>query len=176
LAAFLYKMQQLSPGHYARIVKTIQLVVPNFRDFYLRPDPFQPESIALEWESTNNDYLFSAAELSDGSLRFMCIVTMLLQPDLPGLILLDEPELGLHPSAVALLAGLLQKAAVRSRVIISTQSAALVSQFQPEDIVVVEQKNNVSIFKRLDPGDVQDWLDEYTLGNLWEKNAIGGRP
>lgn len=176
LAAFLYLIQQIEPKHYQRIVKTVQRVVPNFRDFHLRPDPLNPDFIALEWESHNSDYLFSAAELSDGSLRFICIATMLLQPNPPGLILLDEPELGLHPSAIALLAGLLQKAAHRAQVIISTQSAALVSQFQPEDIVVVEQQNNVSLFRHLDPETLQQWLEEYTLGNLWEKNIIGGRP
>lgn len=176
LAAFLYLIQQVEPNHYQRIVKIVQRVVPNFRDFHLRPNPLNPDFIALEWESHSSDYLFSAAELSDGSLRFICITTMLLQPNPPGLILLDEPELGLHPSAITLLAGLLQKAAYRAQVIISTQSAALVSLFQPEDIVVVEQQNNASTFRRLQPETLKQWLEEYTLGSLWEKNIIGGRP
>jgi predicted ATPase len=176
LAAFLYLVQSVSPKHYHRIVKTVQMVVPNFRNFLLRPNPFNPETIALEWESTESDYPFTAAQLSDGSLRFICIATMLLQPYPPSVVLLDEPELGLHPSAIALLGGLLQKAAHRSQVIVSTQSANLVSHFQPEDIVVVEQKGNVSTFNRLESERLHDWLEDYSLGNLWEKNVIGGRP
>jgi predicted ATPase len=151
------------------------MVVPMFYDFNLRPDPLSPGHIRLEWLDNASDYIFGASELSDGSLRFISIATMLLQPNKPDLILLDEPELGLHPAAIQILAGLLQKASTFSQIIISTQSAGLVSAFTPEDIIVVENQDNASVFKRLNDIDLDNWLTEYSLGQLWENNVFGGR-
>ncbi|MGI9158989.1 MAG: AAA family ATPase [Saprospiraceae bacterium] len=176
LAAFLYRMREEHPKHYERIVRTIQLVVPMFRDFLLRPDPFNPDSIRLEWLDRDSDYIFGASELSDGSLRFMCITTMLLQPNRPSLILLDEPELGLHPAAIQILAGLLKKVSSLAQLIVSTQSVTLVSAFAPEDVLVVEHHDKVTTLQRLEAVSLNSWLSEYSLGELWEKNVIGGRP
>jgi len=176
LAAFLYLMREEAPKHYERIVRTIQLVIPMFRDFLLRPDPFNIDTIRLEWHDRNSDYIFGASELSDGSLRFICITTMLLQPKRPDLILLDEPELGLHPAAVQILAGLIKKVSELAQLIVSTQSVAKISAFNPEDIIVVEHHEKNTSFKRLEEAPLHAWLQEYSLGELWEKNVIGGRP
>ncbi len=176
LAAFLYRMKAENPKHYERIVRTVQLVVPMFRDFLLRPDPLNPDNIRLEWFDKDTDFIFSGSDLSDGSLRFMCIATVLLQPNRPDLILLDEPELGLHPAAIQILAGLLKKASTLSRLIVSTQSVNLVSAFLPEDIIVVEFEDRATTFRRLDAESLDNWLTEYSLGELWEKNVLGGRP
>jgi predicted ATPase len=176
LAAFLYRLKIESPKHYQRIIKNIQLIVPMFRDFNLRPNPLNPQTIQLEWFDNNSDFPFTAADLSDGSLRFICIVTMLLQPNRPDLILLDEPELGLHPMAFRILAGLLKKVANFSQIIISTQSEKLVSEFQADDIIIVEHNGENSTFTRLENEDFSNWMKEYTLGELWEQNILGGRP
>ncbi len=176
LAAFLYRMKTEHPKHYQRIVRIIQQVVPMFRDFDLRQDPLNPDTIRLEWREIDSDYIFSASDLSDGSLRFICIASMLLQPDRPELILLDEPELGLHPAAIQVLAGLLKKVSALSQLIISTQSVALVSAFTPEEVIVVEYQDKATTFRRLDAASLDSWLSEYSLGELWEKNVIGGRP
>jgi predicted ATPase len=176
LAAFLYRLKIESPKHYQRIIKNIQLIVPMFRDFNLRPNPLNPQTIQLEWFDKSSDFPFTAADLSDGSLRFICIVTMLLQPNRPDLILLDEPELGLHPMAIKILAGLLKKVANFSQIIISTQSEKLVSEFQANDIIVVEHNGENSTFNRLENEDFSNWMEEYTLGDLWEQNILGGRP
>lgn len=181
LAAFLYYLKLKSLRHYERIVSTVQLVLPFFKDFALRPNPYNEQKILLEWQDTGSDMRFNASDLSDGSLRFICLATLLLQPNLPSLILLDEPELGLHPTALALLAGLLKKASTRTQVIVSTQSVNLVNAFSPEDIIVVDRKSEPgqpghSIFRRLKSDELTTWLTEYSLGDLWEKNVIGGTP
>lgn len=176
LAAFLYLMRETQPEHYNRIVKTIHLIAPFFDDFNLRPSPFNPETIRLEWREKTSDKLFNAGALSDGTLRFMCLATLLLQPVLPETVLIDEPELGLHPFAISVLASLLRSAAGKTQVIVSTQSVPLVNQFAPEDVIVVDRIDGQSVFKRLSTEDITNWLDEYGLGDLWEKNVIGGRP
>ena len=176
LAAFLYLLHARHPDNYDRIVKTIQLAAPFFDDFILRPSPLNPQKIQLEWREEGSDAYFNAHSLSDGTLRFICLTTLLLQPSLPATILIDEPELGLHPYAITLLASMLQSAATKTQAIVSTQSVPLVNQFSPEDIIVVDREEKQSVFRRLDVQDMEHWLEEYGLGDLWEKNIIGGRP
>lgn len=176
LAAYLYLLKERATVFYDRIVKTIQLVIPFFKDFVLRPNPLNPDTIRLEWQDRFSDKVFNASSLSDGSLRFICMATLLLQPQLPKLIILDEPELGLHPTAISLLAGLLKKASHRSQVIVSTQSVNLVNEFEPENIIVVDRDQGASIFNTLEADKLEEWLNNYSLGDIWEKNVIGGMP
>ena len=176
LAAFLYRLQTTHPGIYLEIRNTIRLAAPFFDDFHLRPIPGAEDRIQLEWRQTDSDYPFRAHQLSDGTLRFICLATALLQPDPPSLMLFDEPELGLHPYALTLLASLFQQASTKRQVIVSTQSAPLISEFTPEDIVVVQRAQEQSIFQRLKSEDLSEWLNDYSLGDLWQKNIIGGRP
>ena len=176
LAAFLYLLRQTKEPYYRKIVSTIRLVAPFFDDFNLRPDPFNAERIQLEWSEVGSDSYFNANTLSDGTLRFMCLATLLLQPSLPSTILIDEPELGLHPYAITVLSSLLRSAATETQVIVSTQSVPLVNQFKPEDIVVVDRLNQQSTFRRLGENELEGWLDDYGMGDLWEKNLLGGRP
>lgn len=177
LAAFLYRLQETERSIYQRIVSTIQLVMPYFDDFVLRPSPFNPDKIRLEWRDQDYQRIHDVATLSDGTLRFICLCTLLLQPQLPHVILIDEPELGLHPYAIVLLAGLLKAAATKNaQVIVATQSVPLVNQFSHDDIVVVEYHQGQSTFKRLDLAAIEAWLDDFGIGDMWEKNIIGGRP
>ncbi|CAN1575802.1 COG4637 Predicted ATPase [Spirosomataceae bacterium] len=176
IASFLYIMKHKFPKHYERIIKTIQLVIPFFKDFVLEPNKLNEDLIRLEWQDIYSEKTFLPSQLSDGSLRFICMATLLLQPELPKVILLDEPELGLHPSAITILAGLLLKASTRSQVIVSTQSVSLVNEFDSESIIVVEKQESETVFKRLDSELLESWLDEYSLGDLWDKNIIGGKP
>jgi predicted ATPase len=176
LAAFLLRLKQKYPTHYEQIVKTIQLVAPFFSDFVHREDE---QNIQLEWfEAGNLDTPFKAHVLSDGTLRFICLATLLLQPFelMNDTILIDEPELGLHPYALAVLADLIKRAAEQKQLIISTQSVELINHFSANDIVVVDRVNGASTFKRLDEELLKDWLVDYTLGDLWKQNIIGGRP
>ena len=136
---------------------------------------FDPQETWLEWKQRGSDYPSSPYQMSDGSLRFICLATALLQPEPPSTILLDEPELGLHPHALALLAGLIQKASSRTQVIVSTQSARLIDYFTPEDIIVVEHENDESTFRRLPLDELKQWRDDYSIGELWEMNLLEGR-
>ena len=105
-----------------------------------------------------------------------CLVTALLQPDLPSTIIIDEPEIGLHPYAIDILAEVIQAVSSKTQVLISTQSPALVDCFNPKDIVVTTRKNGSSTFERLNPEELSLWLEEYSLGELWRKNIVTGGP
>ena len=176
LAAFLYWMQQKQPDHFANVQDTIRQIAPFFEEFRLAPLTLNENKIRLEWKEKGSDAYFNAASLSDGTLRFMCLATLLLQPQLPALVLLDEPELGLHPAAVTLLADLLSSAATRTQVIVATQSVTLVNQFEPDSVWAVDRQDNQSVFRHLSQADMTAWLDDYGLGELWEKNILGARP
>lgn len=165
---------QADRAAYRRIVGAIRQVAPFFRDFVLRPE--KSDHIRLRWRQADSDAVFSANQMSDGTLRFICLATLLLHPRLPSLVVLDEPELGLHPYAVVQLAGLLRQASVRSQVLIATQSVTLMNQFELDDLIVVERVDGASEFARPDRGRLAQWLEEYSVGELWEKNLIGGRP
>jgi len=174
LAAFLRSIRDT--GAYALIVRTIQRVAPFFLDFVLEPEQDNPGQIRLRWRHRGSDETFDASDLSDGTLRFICLTTLLLQPTLPRTILLDEPELGLHPHALHILAGMLRSASSKTQIIASTQSVTLANQFSWKDLIVVDRVEDASRFRRLKPEDVEQWLDDYAVGELWEKNVLGGAP
>ena len=178
LAAFLYFLKVSSRSSYDQIVKTIRLVAPFFEDFILEPLQLSPDNIKLEWRHQRSDQYFDASSLSDGTLRFLTLATLLLQPETlrPSVILVDEPELGLHPAAIEVLAALVRQASVISQVVISTQSSILLDHFQPEDVLVADRVRDATQIRRLDSVDLKRWLEDYSLGQLWEKNEIGGRP
>jgi predicted ATPase len=182
LAAFLHGMQKTKEWekYYQRIIRHIRMIIPQFGDFILKPSPLNDTKISLDWNESGSEYRFGPHQLSDGGLRFMAMATLLLQPPalIPGAILIDEPEPGLHPVAISALAGMIHSASEYSQVIIATQSPRLVDEFEANVITVVErdEKKNCSLFKKLDEEDLKEWLDRYTLSELWEKNVLGGRP
>lgn len=176
LAAFLMRLKRVYPENYQKIVSTIRLVAPFFADFVHREDA---DNVQLEWfEQGNPDTPFKAHVLSDGTLRFICLATLLLQPFrlMSDTVLIDEPELGLHPYALAILADLIKRASEQKQLIISTQSVELIEHFSANGIIVVDRVNDASTFKRLNEENLKDWLEDYSLGELWKQNIIGGRP
>lgn len=176
LAAYLYLLKEKFEDNYKTIVETIKLIAPYFEDFQLRPNPLNEELISLEWKEINSDEFFNANQLSDGTLRFICLVTVLLQPNLPDTIIIDEPELGLHPYAINVLASLIRKVSCQKQIIISTQSVPLISEFSIEDIITIDRTNKETEFNRYSYDELKEWLEEYSLGELWEKNILKGRP
>lgn len=182
LAAFLYSIKNRndSEKYYNRIVRYIKLAMPQFNDFVLIPSSRNDNYIMLNWLENDSDYLFGPHQISDGSLRFMALATLLLQPPatIPSVLVLDEPELGLHPSAISLLAGMVKTAGQHSQIILATQSTRLIDEFDPSVIVVVDRdkEEKCSNFKKLDAIRLAEWLDKYSMSELWEKNIFGGRP
>ena len=178
LAAFLYYLREAHARSYDMIRRTVRLVAPFFDDFVLEPLALNEDTIRLEWRHRGSDGYFDAAALSDGSLRFIALATLLLQPKelRPSVILLDEPELGLHPSAIAILAFLIKQASVETQIIVGTQSSLLLDNFNPEDVLVTERVDGATQFTRLEGEKLKIWLEDYSLGQLWEKNELGGRP
>jgi len=175
IAAFLYNLKQNYIDDYDKILEITRMVTPYFDDFILEPEPTKSNQIKLKWREKNNLKIFSAALISDGTIRFICLCALLLQPTPPLLIIIDEPELGLHPLAISFLAELIKKASCRTQIILSTQSVTLLNQFEPSDILVVDREQSGSQLTRLNEQELQEWLDEYSLGQLWENNYIGGR-
>lgn len=118
------------------------------------------------------EYSFNANQLSDGSIRFIALATLFLQPPefLPNIVLIDEPELGLHPQAVDLLASMIKIASKHCQIIAATQSARLLDSFDVDDIIVADNDNdNCTILRRLNREDFVHWLEDYSLSQLWEK-------
>lgn len=177
LAAFLFYLQEREPKVFKRIELTIKSIAPFFEGFDLKPNRLNNQKIQLEWrEKGFPETYFNAYHLSDGTLRFICLATLLMQPNPPQTIIIDEPELGLHPVAINKLAALVRKVSIKSQVILSTQSVNLIDQFDPEDIIVTDRQDHGSVFKRLKNEDLKIWLDEYTLGDLWGQNKFGAQP
>lgn len=178
LAAFLYLLKEKHPAEFKLIKHAVQRVTPFFDDFVLEPQRLNPGKILLEWRHKRSDQYFDAASLSDGTLRFMALATLFLQPVVhrPSVIVVDEPELGLHPMAITLLASLIRGASTKTQVIVSTQSPLLLDHFEPEEVLVADRVEGSTQITRLKGDRLEDWLKEYSLGQLWEKNELGGRP
>jgi len=175
LAPFLFRLQNTEPKYYQRIVDTIRLILPFFATFEINPEYGR---LLLRWREIGSDHVFNVSQAADGMLRVMALVALLQQPerDLPDVLILDEPELGLHPYAIEILAGLIKSVATHVQVILATQSVSLIDRFDPGDIVVTSRSGRESAFQRLGTDQFADWLKEYTLSELWEKNVLGGRP
>jgi predicted ATPase len=175
LAPFLLRLRDEAAPYYRRIVETLRLILPFFADFELVDTQ---GSVLLQWRERGSDMVFDVSQASDGMLRTMALVALLGQPedDLPEVLVLDEPELGLHPYAIEVVAGMLRAASCHAQVLVATQSTAFVDRFDLDDILVVDRPDRESVFRRFSTEEYQEWLDEYAVSELWEKNVLGGRP
>jgi predicted ATPase len=171
LAAFLYKIQQNNTIVYNRIIKVIQSIAPYFSDFYLEPNT--EGYLRLQWQDKYSSNVYGVTDLSDGTMRFIALTTLFMQPNLPQTLIIDEPELGLHPFALSKLSGMIKSVAAKgTQVIVATQSTDLLSYFEPDDVIAVDQRDGSSVFKRLKQEDLDIWLADYALGDLWKRHII----
>jgi len=175
IAPVLLRLREAEPDCYAQIVSHCRRLLPFFNDFELTPDG---EYILLQWRETGSDLILDASAASDGMLRIFALLTLLCQPEdrFPDALFIDEPELGLHPSAIELVAGLLRSISHHTQVFVATQSPGFLSLFSPSDVTVVERDPLKSSFVRQSDEDLAAWLEEYSLGEVWQMNLIGGRP
>ena len=177
IAPFLLKLKNDDESSYEEILDAVRLVIPFFDQFRLDVMKLgEAEKVRLSWQQKGSDFPMQPYHLSDGSIRFICLATALLQPNPPSTIIIDEPELGLHPAAINILAELIQAASLRTQVIVATQSPSLIDQFAIEDVVIVNREVGASTFQRLKEEDFSSWLEEYSVGELWTKNVITGGP
>lgn len=175
IAPYLLALKQSRPSAYGEILNATRLVIPFLDDFILQPNG--NEMLRLDWRQKGlADYPLRPSQLSDGAMRFICLATALLQPEPPSMIVIDEPELGLHPQAIAVLAELLTAATGRAQVVVATQSAALINHFSIGDIILVNREGGRSTFTRPKAADFSEWLKDYSVGELWAKNVLAGGP
>ena len=175
LAAFLLALRAHHGESYQLLRQTVQRVMPHFDDFDLRKrDGKNEELVRLTWRQKGSDYIFQPGHLSDGTLRFICLATALLQPNPPATAVFDEPELGLHPEALVILAGLFRSASARMQIIVATQSPVLLNEFEVADVITVDNVQGATQFNRLDKEALRQWLEDYTLGDLWQKGTLRG--
>lgn len=177
IAAFLLKLKEEHSSHFQRIRETVQLIAPFFDDFLLEPEKKgENELVRLEWRQKGSTFPFQPWQLSDGSIRFICLATALLQSAPPSTIVIDEPELGLHPVALEALSALIHEASQRTQLIVSTQSAQLLDHFDADQVIVVERDNGASTFRRLNAADLEQWIADFSVGDLVRKNIIETGP
>lgn len=175
IASVLFRLKMHEPFYYRRIIKHIQLVLPMFKDFELEPEYGY---LVLKWREKDTDEIFDASQASDGFLHIVALTSLLLQPpkDLPDILIIDTPEFGLHPLAVNIVGSLIAIAALKIQIIVAIQSSVMIDSFEVNNIVVVERRDRTSTFRRLDPLELDEWLEDHALSTLWEKNVLGGRP
>ncbi|MCG8388857.1 MAG: AAA family ATPase [Cytophagales bacterium] len=175
LGSFLHRIIKEDEEYYLRIVKYVRAVLPFFDDFELYPEGY---NVMLRWKEKGTIKVFNAGQASDGMLRTIALIAMLAQnpEDLPAVLFLDEPELGLHPAAIDVVAGLIKAASNHCQIFIATQSVSMVNNFAPDDLVVIERKGRDSQYHRYTSEQLSAYMDEFSTGDLWEHNIIGGKP
>jgi len=184
LAPYLYALSRGESASYrsawARITGLVRRVAPfiaQLEPTLVAPDAPDRSYVRLDWLDELGDR-YGVHQLSDGTLRAIALITALAQPveNLPSFIAIDEPELGLHPSALALICGLVKSVSAHAQIVLATQSPALLDEFEPKDVVVVERRDGATTMTPLPLDKLSAWLEEYSLSEIWDKNVFGGRP
>lgn len=175
LSSVLHDLRMNEPAIYQKIIMVIRQIIPFFDDFVLTD---QYGKTYLKWRELDSPMTFVATQASDGMLRAMALVALLCLPAnrLPAVMFLDEPELGLHPSAVKTICDLIVGASEHCQIFIATQDADMLNEFEPEDVVVVSREGRESAFRSLADEDLSAWAGAYSLSDLWHRNIIGGKP
>ena len=173
LYAFLYTLRADHPDRYERLQDILRVAFPGFRQAEF---PLVASGQAtMAWYDVFSKPLYPP-QLSEGTLRFIWLAALLLSPNPPGITLIDEPEVSLHPELLRLLAGLLQEASMRTQLIVATHADRLIRWLKPDEVLIADKSEGASTLTRADTLDLKQWLEEYTLDELWLMGEIGGRP
>ena len=171
IAGFIKRMKEVNPQRYKVLTYTIRSIAPYFLDFTF--ETIGEGENVLYWHTRYSDQTFMFTDFSDGTQRFVALCCVFLQEDLPGTIILDEPELGLHPTAIAKLVGLMRSAVGRgTQIVAATQSSEMIDYFAPEEVVTTDLQKGATVFQRLDRKELSEWLKTYSLGDLWSQSII----
>ena len=175
LAAVLHFLEQNDVRRYESICRYVSRVLPVFDRFALEE---RHDRVILRWKVKSSNKTYGAHLASDGSLRLFALVTLLNLPLdlLPRVILLDEPELGLHPAAISLVGGMIRSLASQRQIIVATQSSLLVDVFELDQLFVLDLDGDATTVQRMKSDDYHEWLGECSTGQLWEDNLLGGYP
>jgi predicted ATPase len=178
LAPYLYELKENHYGDYVRIIKRLRIIAPFFNDFYLVPNEDTPGTISLKWLESGQDIPLSPNSLSDGMLRFACVLAIFRYPKerRPDIILIDEPDLSLHPKALELLYHIINVVSEYRQIVISTQSEGMINKFKADDIIIADRTGGKTAFHRIDADELEEWLENKTITELWANSIIGGQP
>lgn len=159
------------PGVKPRLLDALHTLYEGIEDFDVRIEGGTVQVFFKEGR-----FIVPATRLSDGTLRYLCLLAILCHPNPPPLVCIEEPELGLHPDILPMLADLMREAAERCQLIVTTHSDVLVDALTdwPEAIMVCEKGESGSVLRRLDAAELKPWLEKYRLGELWIRGEIGG--
>lgn len=173
LAACLYWMREADPDRFETIEDTLRVAFPSFER--LNFPPVAAGLLAITWKEQDVKYPFYMHQLSEGTLRFLWLVTLLYSPGLTEVTLLDEPEVSLHPELLSILADCLRDASQRTQLIVATHADRLVRFLKPEEVVILDMEDGATTATRADELDLDAWLSEYTLDQVWQAGRMGGR-
>jgi predicted ATPase len=174
LVSCLYYLRETDPNRFEIIQDTLAAAFPNFER--LSFPPVAAGTLAMTWKDRNFSHPFYMHQLSEGTLRFLWLITLLQSRDLSAVTLIDEPEVSLHPELLQLLADAMREASQKTQLIVATHSDRLLGFLKPHEVLVCDSEDGLATLSWADSIDLEHWLKDYSLDELWAMNIIGGRP
>ncbi len=175
LISCLYTLRETDPDRFNAIEAALQAGFPSFER--LNFPPVATGVLSMTWKDKSSNTTFAMHQLSEGSLRFLWLATLLQSPELPAVTMIDEPEVSLHPELLSLLADLLREASDRTQILVATHADRLVRFLEPGEVLTVNvSEQGAAGFQWADQLDLASWLDEYTLDEVWRMGRMGARP
>lgn len=173
LVSYLYTLRENHPERFHIIEDTLSAAFPDFERIGF--PPVAAGVLAMTWKDKSFDKPMYMNQLSEGTLRFLWLTSLLQSPDLPAITMIDEPEVSLHPELLSLLAQLLREASERSQVFVATHSDRLIRFLKPSEVLVMDSEDGYAKMTRADSMDIEHWLEDYSLDEVWQMGQIGGR-
>lgn len=174
LVSCLYYLRETDPERFEIIEDTLTAAFPDFER--LGFPPVAAGTITMTWKDKNFSKPIYMHQLSEGTLRFIWLITLLQSPGLTAVTLIDEPEVSLHPELLRLLADMMREASQKTQLIVATHSDRLIRFLKPEEVLVCDAEDGLTTMRWGDSFNLEHWLEEYSLDQVWAMNLMGGRP